>query len=185
VSLAHRLIGDTVSNDRRDADFYATPDYATDALLANEDFKGSILEPACGDGAIVERLKAAGYMDLSYSDIKDYGYPGTQIQDFLKVRFVTDNIITNPPFDIGTQFTLHALNVAQRKIAIFHKLAFLEGTKRATELFSRRQLETVYVFSRRVGFVIPGQEKHKGGMMAFAWFVWNKEFDGDPKIKWI
>lgn len=40
-------------------EFYPTPPEATRALLSVESFDGAIWEPACGDGAISEVLKAA------------------------------------------------------------------------------------------------------------------------------
>ena len=37
--------------------FVQTPPYVTEKLLDNEEFKGSILEPCCGKGAISEVFK--------------------------------------------------------------------------------------------------------------------------------
>jgi hypothetical protein len=101
--------------------------------------------------------------------------------DFLKVtNMISDNIITNPPFNISTEFTLHALECAKKKVAIFNKLTFLEGKARGDGLFSKQKLKKVYVFSSRLGF-----GGNKSGMLAFAWFVFDKNFIGDPVIKWV
>lgn len=55
-------------------DFYKTPKWVTDILLKEEKFEGNIWEPACGDGAICDALIDHGYLNITASDIKDYGY---------------------------------------------------------------------------------------------------------------
>lgn len=185
MTLVHKLIGDTSTGKTRNKnDFYPTPSYVTDALLDNETFDGLIWEPAAGDGAIAKRLEARGYQVKS-TDLNDYGYPPCETGvDFLKQETtIVDNVVTNPPFNIGTEFTLHSLKVAKKKVAIFHKLAFLEGITRRQKIFNLGCLQTVYVFSKRVGFVM--ENGKSGGMMAFAWFVWDKSYQGDPSIKWL
>ena len=46
-----------LNGDREKNDFYPTPKKATQAILDVINIKGSIWEPACGDGAISEVLK--------------------------------------------------------------------------------------------------------------------------------
>lgn len=178
-----RLIGTGDPEKREKDDFYATPVDAIEELLRREKFEGGIWEPACGDGAICRTLNLWGYSDVYASDIVDRGYkPGEYPLDFLNCHTRNiHNIITNPPFKIGTEFTLHALNCATRKVAIFNKLSFLEGVDRRKRLYSLNMLRTVYVFSKRVSFGTAG----KGGMMAFAWFVFDKQYKGKPKLEWI
>lgn len=176
-----RIVGSGNPNREKD-DFYATPAYAIDALLKREKFEGTIWEPACGDGAICERLIAHGYngFQISATDLVYRGY-GTGSWDFLNPvnAIESDNIITNPPFKLGTKFAIHALNIAKKKVVLFNKLTFLEGKERRDKLFSRGHLQKVYVFSERVGF------NGGGGMMAFAWFVFDKEWQGKAEIEWI
>ena len=172
-----RIVG-SGNPDREKDDFYATPDWAIDALLDREMFIGEIWEPACGDGAICKRLQHYGYNDIYATDLVDRGY-GDDHFDFMNSTMPTHNIITNPPFKLGTKFTIHALNLASRKVAIFNKLTFLEGKERRDKLFSRKNLRTVYVFSERVGF------NGGGGMLAFAWFVFHKDYNGNPSLEWI
>jgi hypothetical protein len=176
-----QLIGAGKAEDRVENDFYPTPSYVTNALLERESFDGPIWEPACGDGAISKVLENRGY-DVRSSDLNDYGY-GEIGCDFLKTRESFPNIVTNPPFNIGTPFTIHALKVATKKVAILNKLAFLEGKTRKKSLFCYKMLEKVYVFSSRVQF--NPDPKKAGSMIAFAWFVWNKEYKGNPRIEWI
>ena len=172
-----RLAGSGNPNREKD-DFYATPDWAIDALLDREEFFGEIWEPACGDGAICKRLKHYGYENIYATDLVDRGY-GDDHFDFMNSHRQTHNIITNPPFKIGTKFTLHALNLSRCKVAIFNKLSFLEGKERRDRLYSLNMLECCYVFGERVGF------NGGGGMLAFAWFVFNKNYNGKPGLEWI
>jgi hypothetical protein len=172
-----RMAGAGNPNREKD-DFYATPDYAIDAILEREKFSGEIWEPACGDGAICKRLQRYGYNHIYATDLVDRGY-GDAHFDFMNSRRQTDNIITNPPFKIGTKFVLHALNLASKKVVIFNKLSFLEGKERRDRLYSLDLLRCVYIFGERVGF------NGGGGMLAFAWFVFDKEFKGKPTLEWI
>ena len=41
-------------------DFCPTPEWATHALIDNEAFAGTIWEPACGDGIMVQVLERTG-----------------------------------------------------------------------------------------------------------------------------
>lgn len=176
VQSLQRIIGH--GTNRVKDDFYPTPTNATLALLENEKFDGDIWEPACGDGAISKLLKREGY-DVYSSDLVDRGY-GDEHFDFLNSWRSHDNIVTNPPFNIGTKFAIHSLHVARKKVALFQKLTFLEGKERRDKLFALNMLRRVYVFSERQGF-----GDHKGGMLAFAWFVFDKEYQGKAEITFI
>ena len=160
-------------------EFYSS-DLATQELLKKECFGGTLWECACGDGAISKVLIDNGY-DVYSSDLIDRGY-GEQL-DFLQSDKKVDNIITNPPFNLSTEFTLHALKLARKKIIMLNKLSFLEGIKRNKEIFSKNKLQNVYVFSKRLNF-----RKYSGemnGLMAFAWFVFNQDYEGNAQLQWI
>ena len=68
--------------DRRVHDFYATPNWVTEALLRHVQFRGRVWEPCCGTGAITSVLQRHGY-DVTSTDIADHGF-GTPGVDFLK-----------------------------------------------------------------------------------------------------
>src|SRR5882724_1020796 len=96
LKRAQSLVG--TSKGRPDNDYYKTPSNATEALLKVEQFDGTILEPACGNGAISKILCDKGYNVISTDLIdRNYGIGGI---DFLCNDYVysADNIITNPPF---------------------------------------------------------------------------------------
>jgi methylase of polypeptide subunit release factors len=182
LSVAHSIIG--VSKGRPASDFYRTPAFVTEALLVQEAFTGTVWEPACGDGAMSRVLEQKlPHCRIISTDLNDYGYgqPGV---DFLKTRLKADAIVTNPPFRLATEFAEHALECAP-KVALFLKLAFLEGTRRYC-LFRKFPPKFVHVFSRRVSLTRNGmKETPNGGMMAFAWFVWEKDYQGRPQVDWI
>jgi hypothetical protein len=168
------------------ADLYETPAWATNALFKREKFIGTILEPACGYGAISDIAKEQGYSVIS-QDKYDYGY-GQADKDFLKdYPEDVDNIITNPPYSFAKDFVIVSKLVATKKIAMFLKLNFLEGIGRY-KLFSDTTfpLATVYVFCHRVNpFPHGTSPPQNSGTIAFAWFVWDKSHAGAPNIKWI
>lgn len=158
-------------------DFYETPAWATQALLDRERFSESVWEPACGAGAMVEVLEDNGY-EVFATDIQ-LG------ENFFTLGKRSRDIITNPPFNQAEKFVYHALEVGGNKVAMFLKLTFLESARRY-KLFKETPLETVYVFSKRVNLYPFGKEKTKNsGTIAFAWFVWNKKYQGEPKLRWI
>ena len=174
-------VGHNSNKNRVKNDFYPTPPEATQALLDREKFTGNVYECACGNGALSEVLIENGY-DVFSSDLIDRGYGKTGV-DFLKSNKKFDNIITNPPFNLSTEFTIKAFELANNKVAMLNKLSFLEGIKRREKVFNEKKLEKVLVFSRRINFIkFTGKTN---GLMAFAWFVFNKDYQGLPQIDWI
>ena len=89
-----------------------------------------------------------------------------------------DNIVTNPPFNLATEFTTHAFTLAKKKVVMLSKISYLEGIKRREVIFNQKKLEKVLVFSKRVAF---GGK----GLMAFGWFIYDVNYNGLPTIDWI
>lgn len=186
------IAGGNPSRGRVENDFYATPREATEALFSVETFAGNVWEPACGNGAMSEVIRQ--HNEVISSDLVNRGYGKVGI-DFLKTNNrdagydVYDNIITNPPFNLFQEFAEKALYEANKKVAFFGKLQALEGQKRATFL-EKSPLKVVYVFKKRVNPMRNGSEVDENGKkwastMAFAWYVWEKGYAGEPIIKWI
>ena len=175
-SNALAYVGFNQKNNRVKNDFYPTPFEATQSLLDRQKFDGEIWECACGDGSMSKVLIKNGY-NVCSSDLIDRGYGEVGI-DFLNSNKNVDNIITNPPFNLSTEFTIKALNLANNRVAMLNKLSFLEGIKRKNKVFTLNKLEKVWVFSKRIKF-------GGNGLMAFAWFIFNKNYNGKPMIDWI
>jgi len=171
--------------ERAQDDFYATPRSAIEQLLSVEKFDGNIWEPACGDGAISRVLQEHGYHTVD-SDLVDRGF-GIARQDFLLWRTSqAPNIVTNPPFKLGTDFVRHALSLDPLKVAMLLKIGFLEGPTKA-DLHAR--LARIWVIRRRVTFLKNGRDfsrsNGKGGIHTYAWFVWEAGFSGLPTVGWL
>lgn len=72
----------------------------------------------------------------------------------------------------------------RHKVAMFLKLTFLEGKARK-QLFRKYPPKTIYVFSSRVCCGKNGVFDRKNNVVAYAWFVWEKGFQGDPIVRWV
>jgi len=184
MSKGLSIVGSSRSNGEREKDdFYPTPKYAVDELLKRETFTGDIWECACGDGAISDVLLQEGYKVRS-SDLidRDYGI----VEDFFISDHITDNIITNPPFKYALEFVLQSKKKSNNKIAMFLKTVFLESEKRK-EMFNDKEfpLKTIYQFSKRVSLFKNGEKMKNSGMIAYAWYVWEKGYEGKPTVEWI
>lgn len=169
--------------DRAANDWYQETAACVDAFLEVEKFDGSIYDPACGGGNIPERCIAQDY-DAYGSDIVDRGY-GSADCDFLITSTVHDNILTNPPFNLAQRFVEHALTLTTGKVAIVQRLAFLEGKARS-KFFAETPLARVWVHSSRQSMPPGGSgQEAKGGSVAYAWFVWDHNHTGSPKLGWL
>lgn len=188
---AHAIIGarNYATEEREENDYYATEPLATEMLLQLEQFSPFIWECACGGGHISEVLKQHAYFVYS-SDLINRGYG--KVQDFLSGSPppITDfDIITNPPYSKAADFVNRALDLVGNghKVAMFLKVQFLEGKARWNNLYKDRPPKTVYVSSARLHCALGGDfDKYaKSNAIAYAWYVWEKGFSGDPTIKWF
>ena len=169
-------------------DYYATDPKAVEMLLELEQFAPVIWEPACGEGHISKVLQAHGYEVIS----TDLGYRG--LGDPEPLDFLTEtldgfegDIITNPPYSAGLEFVQRALESVRPggKVAMFLKVQFLEGQKRGA-FFKDTPPRTVYISRSRISCAKNGDfERFPDSAIAYAWYVWEKGFTGDPVIKWF
>ncbi len=167
--------------DRMDNDFYSTPEIATLELLKRESFKGSILEPCCGTGAISKVLERELKTKVTSKDLVDRGYG--EVLDFSLETSRYDNIITNPPFKIAQQMVEKAISLSD-KVAFLMKIQFLEGKKRKA-LFDKNPPARVYVFSYRLPYMRGDDKQATSSAMCLAWYVWDKNYNGETILKWI
>jgi methylase of polypeptide subunit release factors len=95
----------------RGDDLYETPPVAVTALLERETLPSEVWEPACGPGAIVGVLRAAGHTVIA-TDLNDWACPHSESRrDFLLEQRAPDGcqcIITNPPYKLAQEFVLKA-----------------------------------------------------------------------------
>ena len=89
------------------------------------------------------------------------------------------------PFKLGIEFVRKALDLTTGKVAMLARLAFLEGAERR-ELYDSSPIARVWVFSKRIQMLRSGiATSDNGGMVAFAWFVWEHGYRGQPTIGWL
>jgi hypothetical protein len=135
-------------------------------------------------------LKESG-LRVHSTDLADRGYgrPGV---DFLthEPRHKFDVIVTNPPFTHMMQFAAHAVELEPKKICMIGRLLWLEG-RHKKKFLETSGLARVWVFSSRVNIAPvhyrPDNKPHngRGGMIAFAWYVWVRGHRGPPTLGWI
>lgn len=182
--------------EREENDYYATDPIAIDKLLKVEQPSHYIWECACGDGHLAKRLKEYGFK-VTTSDIVERDYKLDFTQDFLKMSRnglglnEEYDILTNPPYKYAKEFVQHSLEIIKPKhrVFMFLKLTFLEGKQRYKELFNKYPPKKIYVFSERVLCAkngdFEGMKQAGGSAVAYAWFVWEKSYQGKTEIEWI
>jgi len=172
--------------ERSKLDYYGTSPESTEALLRNEEFSYKVWEPCAGHHLISDKLEARGY-EVRTSDIAEYEGYEHEIIDFLEYDGDWDgDIVTNPPYNLSTDFTVKALNILKpgHKLAMFLRLQYLEGVSRYEKIFKDNPPKIIYVFTNR-------QTSSKvddftvGSAVAYCWYLYEKGFKGDPVIKWI
>ena len=177
-------------DERQIEDYYATDPEAVEMLLDREEFDHTIWEPACGGGHISRVLESHGY-DVVSTDLIDRGYGKGGI-DFLKCDDSVEpqipfSIVTNPPYRYAQEFVERALSLVRPggKVAMFLKLTFLEGQSR-WRLFRDNPPIRVWVSCRRLVCAKNGDfDATEGSAVAYAWFIFEKGYKGDPAIKWF
>ena len=177
-----------VADERAANDYYATDPRAVEMLLQMETFAPVIWEPACGEGHISKVLQAHGYEVIS-TDLIYRGFGDPEPLNFLEETLdgFEGDIITNPPYSVGLQFVERALESVRPggKVAMFLKVQFLEG-KRRGEFFKKPPPRSVYISRSRLACYKNGDlTTNPESAIAYAWYVWEKGFTGDPVIKWF
>lgn len=181
-------------------DFYETPKWATEkaieAMLVDGMLnKGDdIYEPCSGAGAISDVLEAYGFERVKKSDIQVAGYiRGEQGVDVYDIGDeVCDVVLTNPPYNLmtlkekdGGSMLKEFLRISKHKVILLLNIFFLSSKERKA-LLENSHLRHIYIHSDRVTMYPYGEEKPtNGGTKMYAWFVWDKSYDGKPTLSWI
>jgi len=174
---------------REENDYYATDPRAVEMLCELEKINKNVYEPACGEGHISKVLTNKGHY-VSSSDLIDRGF-GKGGVDFLNTELIFNgDIITNPPYKFAKEFVLKSLDCVSEgnKVIMFLKLTFLEGKGRK-EFFKQNPPKTIYVSSSRINCAkngeFEGQRISGGSAVCYAWYVWEKGFNGETTLKWF
>lgn len=188
--MADARAKNTHSFDRDEDEWYVEPRSVTTQLLAVESFPGTIYDPACGRGNVVEAInEAAGYQKALGTDLINRFHEGLPnwhrgTLDFLAGSVAdlpgADSIVMNPPFGkakLAEAFIRRALKVARYKVAVFVDVRFLGGAKRASGLFAERCPSRVWYITPRPscppGHYILDGGKVGGGTADYCWLVYD------------
>ena len=196
----------TVLPERRQFDFYPTPaDKVQHGLeLVQQDLRESlgtglrtdprILDPGAGDGVwgrecaklwpdsyLVGVELREGCYDPRYDhwitgDFHDPNVLATSAHEEF------DLVVGNPPYRHATHFVEKSLSLLRHggRLLFLLRLAFLESQKRGTGLFLKSPPKRVVVCMRRPSFTGDG----KTNSTAFAFFLWEKGFQGETRLSW-
>jgi hypothetical protein len=175
--------------ERREADFYPTPAFCTNALLAEVKFSRMILDPAAGEGAILDAVSdwdmADGSpfitlgleLDERRADIaakKHRVYCADALTDSWPQ---CDAVITNPPYSLASEFVARAMGQAPSvPKAFLLPLGFLGSEGRVA--MHRGYPSDLYVIPRRPSFTGDGQTDAE----VYGWFVWSPRGGGRWKV---
>lgn len=189
---------------RQKDDFYVTPKHSVQALIDHSIFKSllhkipfdKMWENAVGNGVIVDTFEENGF-DMVGTDLNDWVGRFEQ-NDFLKnpmwfykkFGYKTPYIITNPPYKKANEWLVKSLRATGRYVILFLKLSFLESISRYKIFKMYPNLKHVLVFSKRQSLkrwslIEKGEELKSSGTTAYAWFIWDIRYMGQPTIDWI
>lgn len=174
--------------ERQKEDYYATDPAAAEWLLKLVDLPKDkpIWECAAGEDYLANVFREHGYEVRSSDIVKRL--PTTEIYDFMQQDGEWDgSIVTNPPYNIASKFVEKTLQTATKGnyVCMFLKIQFLEGKERKN-LFKRYPPKYVCVTSSRMSCAMNGDfEKYPSSAVAYAWFIWEKGYQGDTVLKWF
>jgi len=185
---------------RDETDFYPTPTCSVKSLI--EYFQQTkkihkhdlILEPCAGDGQISHILHQEGFENIVSTDLHLYSPLKIDVMggmDFLDTKYPfvdgIDWVITNPPYDSKVLMPIveKSLNIANKGVAMFLKLTFLETVKRAKFFKENGKLKTVLVMANRQPMYKRGIYQKASNAIAYAWYIWESDYSGLPTIDWV
>ena len=197
--LGGRIAGGVSARGRVKNDYYATPPEDVQHFLDTIIEDGfdiqqvdSILEPAAGGGHLLDVVKDVFPHAICEGIDIDPKRDDIQVFDFLTDKVIEnyDLVITNPPFKHAKEFINHSLEISNRYVMYYLKLQFLEGKSRKDWFMNDVPLKYVYVYSYRSSPYRNGNPYNEKGKrwsstIAYAWFVMDKEYEGEPIIRWL
>ena len=194
-------------SERPEGDFYPTPSCMVRKLIESgnliEMLDVDILDPCCGKYAIGNVLREYGFKNIIERDLM-YGenflydcynsvnlFPKYHFIDYKKCKDYEikvyheniDVIVMNPPFKEFNGFVEKAKSIANRVYCIGKMNFFGAHDRNINGLWEH--LEWVLPFDRQIAFDKPEDENGmvECGMIVSGWFIWDKHYDGQPKIE--
>lgn len=168
--------------ERKERDLYETPEWVTQELLRVIPAPSFVWEPACGSGKIAKLFEP----NVLSTDVYDT-YHVSEPVDFLKVStspVEVDAIITNPPFDLATEFCRHAVELmrpCQGMVCMLLRCDF-DHAKTRTDLF--RDCPAFAMKLTLLRRIVWFERKGAAPSFNHAWFIWDWKHNGPPQIKY-
>lgn len=172
---------------RHPEDWYVEPEWCSRRLFDVEQFDDVICDPACGLARILQSAHRVGYLVYG-ADIVRRSEWCEEVKDFFHTGEVAVNIVSNPPFGVADKFAEHALFIASKKVALLLPTKWMNGAKRGAWL-ETTPLRRVWLLGPRPsmppGPVIEAGIAPGNGTVDFAWFVWERGYQGRPELHWL
>lgn len=173
-------------------DWYVEPNECSAALFSLEKFEGTVWDPACGLGRILNQARLAGLTAIG-SDLVNRAMECVTTSDFLRRSHtpVFDNIVMNPPFSLAEEFVREAIRIVPQggKVAAILPLVWVSGFSSKRDWLPVSPLKTLFSISPRPsmppGRVIQSGIKPGNGTKDFAWLVWQKGYTGATSLKFM
>jgi hypothetical protein len=155
------------------------------------DVPKTLWEPAAGRGWMSWELERCERVVHS-SDLTRYSKPlvNVEIQDFMTAeRKDVEGLVTNPPYknNLAEKFVRRAIEDHDYQyVAILQKLTWAESSRRK-QFFLDHPPSDVLIFSERINCDEKYfHDRQVGGMICYAWWVWDKRDTGAyPRLRWI
>ena len=168
---------------RKERDLYETPEWVTEALIPHlPRLPKLIWEPAAGSGKMLRVLQKVS---------EAFGTDIESGHDFLVSvpslsRSGVDAIITNPPYELATEFCEHALELMERRrglVAMLLRTDFDHAKSRAHLFRDCPAFAKKLVLTKRIVWFEPEPgAKGKSPSFNHAWFIWDWQHKGPPTI---
>jgi hypothetical protein len=169
--------------ERKERDLYETPEWVTEALIPHLPLPSARLavwEPACGSGKMRDALMKS--FDVMASDIA----LGTDFLLEQRPPWPVDWIITNPPYELATEFCEHALRLMEPVgglVAMLLRTDFDHAKSRAYLFRDCPAFSKKLVLMKRIAWFVEENGKPKASpSFNHAWYIWDWKHEGAPTL---
>ena len=131
--------------------------------------------------------------EYNYKNVDSNVYEDDGI-DFLKWNENNkyDYIVSNTPYKNANDFIRKCMKVCNEKFALLYPLDYCNGIGRFNNVYNNElgfKLSKMYVYVRKSflteKFIDGKGEYYKTGMSCYAWFMFEKGYEGETQMKWI